>query len=231
VTANKVLHVSSENIEDMKAWIAAVRDTISNSIMDYSDPLFQHALLKIDNDEFYTSTFTEKAPLGVVFERSGEWAIIKSSNKQNLTGIYVGSVLASVNGESVVLEEYQKTIERLRNWTPPLTLGFRRPPRKEAYLLKESKSKKNPSKRLWKKRFFILAEGKLGYKDAITDDALRVELPLMGSAVSLLTSSEAGGRDSCFRLMSGLASLIVQCANPKQVNRAVILLINQLTLA
>jgi hypothetical protein len=39
------------------------------SIADTQDPLFQQSILKIDYDEFYTVNFTEKKPLGVVFER------------------------------------------------------------------------------------------------------------------------------------------------------------------
>ena len=53
------------------------RRTIADSIMDTTDPLFQKAMLKIDDDEFYEVRFAIKAPLGIVFERSGEWAIIK----------------------------------------------------------------------------------------------------------------------------------------------------------
>jgi hypothetical protein len=35
------------------------------------------------------------------------------------------------------------------------------------YLLKESKSRSNPQKKVWKKRYFVLMEGKLLYKDSM----------------------------------------------------------------
>lgn len=216
VTPNKVLHVCTRSVPHMEDWILNIRQAISDSILDTSDPLFQKALLKIDDDEYYEARFTEKASLGIVFERCGEWAIIKTSTRQSATGIEVGSVLSAVNGESVVLENYHNTISKLKDWQPVLRLGFRRVPRKEGFLLKESKSKKDGERRLWKKRYFILAEGKLAYKTRDGDDEVKNELPLMGSAVSLLTKEETG-REACFRLLSGVACLIVQCASNRQV--------------
>lgn len=42
--------------------------------------------------------FETKQPLGVVLERSKEWAIVKLANPE-LSQVSVGSALASVNGE------------------------------------------------------------------------------------------------------------------------------------
>lgn len=180
---------------------------------DTKDELFQKSILKIDNDEFYDITFTEKKPLGVVFERSGEWAIIKTSTNQAESGLRVGSVLSSVNKHSVILESYQDTIDRLKGWTPPLVLSFRRAPRKAGYLLKESKSRSNPQKMVWKKRYFIMQEGRIFYKDSEDANArIKGECPLMGSVVSLLKEGETGKR-SCFRLMSGMMYLTLQSSN------------------
>lgn len=218
VTTSKVLHACASSMGEMEEWIIAIRQAINESILDTSDELFQQALLKIDNDDFYEVRFKVKAPLGVVFERSGEWAIIKASNRQASTGIQVGSVLWAINGKSVVLDSYHDTIEKLKDWQPELRLGFRRVPPKQGFLMKQSKSKQNPEKRIWKKRYFILGEGKLAYKDKMDDEGVKNELPLMGSAVSLVTSEEVG-REACFRLMSGVAALVVQCASRKQVRR------------
>ena len=180
---------------------------------DTRDELFQQSILKIDNDEFYTVHFTEKKPLGVVFERSGEWAIIKSSTNQAESGLLVGSVLSTIDKHSVILEGYQDTIDRLKGWTPPLVLGFRKAPRKIGYLLKESKSRSNPQKMVWKKRYFVLGEGRILYKDSDENGAkIKGECPLMGSVVSLVNEDEAGKRN-CFRLMSGMMYLTLQSSS------------------
>jgi hypothetical protein len=217
VTAKKVLHVQSTSAEETSAWIEAIREAISGSYLDTNDPLFQHAMLRIDDDVFYKVTFSEKKPLGVIFERTAEWAVIKTSNNQAQSGIKVGSVLSAINGNSVILESYQSTIERLKDWKPPLTLEFRMAPQKVGYLLKESKSRSNPTKRVWKKRYFQLGEGKLCYYDSAEIDAhLKGETPLMGSVVSLVTQEEAG-RQFCFRVMSGMTYLTLQSATERQV--------------
>ena len=190
--------------------------------LDTKDALFQQSILKIDNDEFYTVTFTEKKPLGVVFERSGDWAIIKSSVNQQESGILVGSVLSAIDHHSVVLDSYQDTIDRVRGWRPPLSLSFRTAPSKGGFLLKESKSRSNPQKKVWKKRYFLLGEGKLLYKDT-GDSGARVkgECPLMGSVVSMIKEGEAG-KKNCFKIMSGMMYLTLQCSSEKQVRTNVL---------
>ncbi|CAN0348855.1 unnamed protein product, partial [Hapterophycus canaliculatus] len=79
--------------------------------------------------------FETKQPLGVVLERSKEWAIVKLANPE-LSQVSVGSALASVNGESVVLKAYEETIAMLTGWKPPLNLIFRRAPVREGWLKK-----------------------------------------------------------------------------------------------
>ena len=104
--------------------------------------------MRIDDDEFYTVTFEGKQPLGVVFERSGDWAIIKSSTNTHETGILVGSVLSKINARSYILDNYQNAIDRLKGWEPPLSLTFRKAPSKNGFLLKESRSRSNPQKKV-----------------------------------------------------------------------------------
>lgn len=221
VSNKRVLHLMPTSKErgqkETSSWLEAIRSAISYSFLDTSDPLLQSVMLLIDDDEFYEVCFHEKRPMGVVFERAGEWAIIKTSSNAATSGIRVGSVLSAINGTSVILESYQTTIEQLKNWQPPLTLRFRVAPEKSGYLLKESKCRKDPEKKVWKKRFFVLSEGKLSYKDtADVNEALKVEIPLMGSAVSLVPAQESG-KFYCFRLISGVACLIVQSATEKQM--------------
>ena len=218
VTAKKVLHVQAPTPTELVEWVEAVREAIARSFLDTTDPLFQQSMICIDDDVFYTVHFTEKRPLGVVFERSGDWAIIKSSSNADETGILVGSVLSKIDNDSYILDNYQNTIDRLKGWTPPLSLTFRKAPGKNGFLLKESRSRSNPQKKVWKKRYFMLGEGRLQYKDSPEPEArVKGECPLMGSVVSLIREGEAGGKHNCFRFMSGMMYLTLQCANEKQM--------------
>jgi hypothetical protein len=208
VTPKKVLHVMSDSRESSSAWIHAIRASISNSTPEENDPLLTAALAKLDEDIFYDVSFLEDKPLGVVLERSGEWAIVKLSNSRD-TGVSVGSALTSINGESCVLKSYAQTIERLKNWRPPLHLGFRRAPRKTGYLVKLSRQRRGNTQKNWQRRFFSLGDGRLMYKETETATEVKGDVPLMGSAVSLVPSSETG-KFFCFRLVSGVTSLTIQ---------------------
>jgi hypothetical protein len=52
-----------------------MRQCISHCKLDLWDPLCREALKR--EDEFYEVTFRDKKPLGVVLERSGDWALVK----------------------------------------------------------------------------------------------------------------------------------------------------------
>lgn len=208
VTPKKVLHVMSDSRESTSAWIHAIRASISNSQPELNDPLLTAALAKLDEDIFYDVSFLEDKPLGVVLERSGEWAIVKLSNSRD-TGVSVGSALTTINGESCVLKTYAQTIEKLKNWRPPLHLGFRRAPRKTGYLVKLSRQRRGNTQKNWQRRYFSLGDGRLMYKETETSTEVKGDVPLMGSAVSLVPSSETG-KFFCFRLVSGVTSLTMQ---------------------
>ena len=75
-------------------------------------------------------SFTKKKPLGLVLERSSEWAVVKLSNEDE-TRVTTGSVLYFINDEPVTLLPYPDTIARLTKWKPPLVLGLRRSPFKQ----------------------------------------------------------------------------------------------------
>lgn len=209
VTSKKVLHVMSDSRESTAAWIHAIRSSIANSQPETDDPLLQAALAKMEEDVFYDVSFFEDKPLGVVLERSGEWAIVKLSNFRE-TGVSIGSALTSINGDSYILKSYSSTIERLKNWKPPLHLGFRRAPKKTGFLVKLSRQRRGNGQKNWKERFFILEEGRMIYKESNTPDSpIKGDVPLMGSAVSLMSSAETG-KFFCFRVVSGVTSLVMQ---------------------
>lgn len=208
VTSKRVLHVMSDSREGTAAWIHAIRTSIANSQPENNDPLLQAAMVKLEEDVFYDVSFVEDKPLGVVLERSGEWAVVKLSNARD-TGVTIGSALTTINGESCLLKTYSQTIDLLKNWKPPLTLGFRRPPSKSGYMVKLSRQRRGNNQRNWQKRHFCLSEGRLVYKEHDNSPVIKGDVPLMGSAVSLVSSTETG-KFFCFRLVSGVTSLVMQ---------------------
>lgn len=218
VTPLRILHLRAVSKEALAEWVRCIREVIVSSRADPSDPLFHSAMLKIATDDMYEAVFPEQKPLGVVLERAGEWGIVLKANNAD-TQISVGSVLTAVNGQSVVLNNYMETIGLLKGWKPPLRLLFRRAPQKEGWLMKQStgKSKKSAVVKNWKRRFFVLANGRLLYReDSATGSSVKGDLPLMGSAVSLVSSQESK-RLHCFRLVSGVTSLVMQASNAEEL--------------
>lgn len=67
--------------EDTGGWTLGMRTAISKCRLDLWDPLCREAL-KLE-DEFYEVIFKDKKPLGIVLERSGDWAIVKVKNNNN----------------------------------------------------------------------------------------------------------------------------------------------------
>ena len=177
------------------------------AIKKEEDTLHRDALLLIPKDIFYEVSFKENKAIGVVLERSGEWAITKLADYKE-TGVRIGSALTFVNGENVIFDSYQQTIERFRNWTPPLKLIFRMAPAKESYLKKKTTNG-------WKKYYYILNDGKLVYKntDSVTESII-AEISLIGAAVSVMTYKEAG-KKYCFKLLSGVQCLILHAHDAK----------------
>jgi hypothetical protein len=206
VTPKSVLHVKSDSAASTASWVSAIRGVIASSVT-HDDPLLHAALSRMDEDIFYDVNFTENKPLGIVLERAGEWAMVRLSTARE-TGVHVGSALTSINGKSVVLQQYHATIDKLKNWRPPLQLGFRRAPHKEGYLVKLSRQRRGTNQN-WQKRYFLMAEGRLIYKEKSDDPNVKGDIPLMGSAVSLISSSETG-KFFCFRVVSGVTSLVMQ---------------------
>lgn len=215
VTSEKVLHVMAESKESTTLWMAALKEVIMNADPEPNEPLLLAALKKNREDVFYDVVFREDRPLGVVLERTGEWAVVKLSNARD-TGVYVGSALISVNGIDVTRLSYAQTIEKLKNWKPPLQLGFRKAPFKAGFLNKQARTSRSNSRKNWKPRYFILDEGRLMYKENDTTDmTLKGDVPLMGSAVSLAQESETG-RPFCLKLVSGVTYLIMAAPSAEE---------------
>jgi hypothetical protein len=211
VTPKKVLHLACDTREAVAAWMDAIRSAIANSPPDPKDTLLAMAMRRIEEDVFYDVSFHEKKTLGVVFEKAGEWAVVKHSNCR-ATGIAIGSVLTAINGESCVLGSYERCIDRVKDWQPPLHFCFRRAPVKSGYLVKLSRERRGSTQNTWKERWFELDEGRLLYKQSEEGAEVKQELPLMGSAVSLLSSVDTG-KFFCFQLVSGSTRWVMQAVD------------------
>lgn len=212
VTAEKILQVNAETREEADYWMDAIKDVIKSTVRVETDPndsLFFHAQLKIPLDNFYEATFTEAKPLGVVLVKAGEWAFAKVANFKE-TGVKVGSALYSINNEPVWNLKYAEVVDRLKGWYPPLALGFRQAPEKSGFLLKKSTTKKNQVQ--WKKKFFVMEEGKLYFQNGEgASYGKRGEIALFGAAISLVKSEDLdAGHFYCFRVLSGLVTYTLE---------------------
>jgi hypothetical protein len=147
--------------------------------------------------------------IGIVLERSNENAIVKMSNYKE-SGVEAGSLLSSINDIAAESLSYHEAVAYLKQWKPPLRLGFRRAPSRSGFLKKYSREKDKDQKelRVWKNRYFTLRAGHLQYRDA-EDSAIKGDIPLMGSSISILTGPEIG-ESFCFRILSGVTGIILQ---------------------
>jgi hypothetical protein len=89
-TLGRAVHTASprsvgKDKDETVAWMTALRAAISNIELDLSDPLCREALRR--EDEKYQVCFREKRPLGMVLERSGEWALVKVSRTARLVEV------------------------------------------------------------------------------------------------------------------------------------------------
>ena len=107
VTNSRVLHFQGSCPEETRSWIMILRKTINESKHEQEDPLLTAALQQ--KNVFYDVVFETKKPLGLVLERSANWALVKIANEDS-TNVTVGSALTTVNGKSVVLSDYNETI-------------------------------------------------------------------------------------------------------------------------
>lgn len=211
VTAERILHCAAQTKPIADYWMASIMSKIKVSVAeDPNDHLFKLAMTRISNDKYYDVTFNEAKPLGIVLEKVGEWALVKISNFKE-TGVKVGSALCAINGESVLYEKYSETVEKLKNWTPPLTLQFRQAPEKKGYLLK--KSNKRGKDTSWNRRWFVLGEGKLGFYNSDSSFArLVMEMSLFGATISQVPR-ETYGKFYAFKVLSGIHSFTIEAAD------------------
>ena len=96
VTVYAIAHFSCPNITCCRNWIAILKQFIAKCDPYPTDSLIRETLQRYPGIS-YTVKFTEKKPLGIAFEKSGEWANVKISQHPVVT---VGSVLSAINGDS-----------------------------------------------------------------------------------------------------------------------------------
>eukprot|EP00633_Aureoumbra_lagunensis_P009696 CAMPEP_0197320666 /NCGR_PEP_ID=MMETSP0891-20130614/61113_1 /TAXON_ID=44058 ORGANISM="Aureoumbra lagunensis, Strain CCMP1510" /NCGR_SAMPLE_ID=MMETSP0891 /ASSEMBLY_ACC=CAM_ASM_000534 /LENGTH=726 /DNA_ID=CAMNT_0042812173 /DNA_START=571 /DNA_END=2751 /DNA_ORIENTATION=+ len=226
VTPQGVLHVHGQSSQERDRWTTELRTAIRRSSRLVSDPLVDAA--KNIPLDLYELRFQKKQPLGIVLERSAEWALVKScrpvpsddSEEQIAAAASTGSALVSVNGQSCLLKSYADVIKSLTGWQPPLTLTFTRAPQISGWLSKRARGRSGRSGRgNWKQRYVEVAQGKLAYytedvsqaSDEKRDNCVRGALFLMGCAIALAPKGpETDDQPFCFRLVSGIGVIVFQ---------------------
>ena len=217
-TAKGVFQIACASMQEAEQWCNTIHGLVPTPlILDTSDVLYRAALAKIQDDVFYEVQYTEAKPLGLVMQKVEEWALAMDFKGYDakVTGVIPGSALTSVNDDLVMFEDYFSTIARLKDWKPPLKLTFRKAPEKHGYLNKRSAVKGGPAS--WKKRFFVLGEGKLSiFANENCSSDTRVDLPLQNAAVSLVHSSEYD-KFFCFRVQVEMITLVLQAADLEEM--------------
>jgi len=218
-TPKGVVQISCTSQQEMDHWIQTLQSFIPQPlIIDTSDVLYRAALSKIAEDVFYEVQYLEQKPLGLVMQKVDEWAIAMDFKGYDakVTGVLPGSALTSVNDELIMFDDYFSTISRLKDWKPPLKLTFRKAPEKHGYLNKRSAAARGgpPS---WKRRFFVLGEGKMSIfaNETMVADT-RVDLPLQHATVSLVHSSEYD-KFFCFRLQVDMINMVLQAGSLEEM--------------
>lgn len=218
-TSKDILQIVAHSANEADQWITTIRGLVPKPVLlDTSDVLYRAALTKIPLDVFYEVQYNEAKPLGLVMQKVEEWALAMDFKGYDakVTGVVPGSVLTSVNDELVMFDDYFSTIGRLKDWKPPLKLTFRKAPEKHGYLNKRSATTKD-GQASWKKRFFVLGEGKLSIfaSETMVQDT-KVDLPLQNASVALVHSSEYD-KFFCFRVQIDMISLVLQASSLEEM--------------
>lgn len=219
ITASKTLQIVCTSAEELDSWVSYIKQQIPKPvILDTNDVLYRAACALIPLDVFYEVQYNEAKPLGLVMQKVEEWALAMDFKGYDAkaTGVVPGSALTSVNDELVIFDDYFATIARLKDWKPPLKLTFRKAPEKHGYLMKRSAGNRNGGA-TWKKRFFVLGEGKLSIfaNEGMSVDT-KVDLPLQNATVSLVHSSEYD-KFFCFRMQVDMINLVLQAGSLEEM--------------
>ena len=213
------VQISCTSSQELDTWVKTLESFIPKPlILDTTDVLYRAALSKIPLDVFYEVQYLEQKPLGLVMQKVEEWALAMDFKGYDakVTGVLPGSALTSVNDELVMFDDYFTTISRLKDWKPPLKLTFRKAPEKHGYLNKRSAGTRGgPAS--WKRRFFVLGEGKLSiFANETMNTETRVDLPLQHASVSLVHSSEYD-KFFCFRFQVDMINMVLQASTLEEM--------------
>jgi hypothetical protein len=96
VTTNKIVHFSTPSMDVTTTWIKYLRDSITKCSPYPTDGIFKEALLRQKGDS-YDVSFNDHKPLGIVLERSAEWALVKVAKSD--ANVQVGSALSAIDGK------------------------------------------------------------------------------------------------------------------------------------
>ena len=139
VTPFVAIHVCAETPEEKHSWTQLIHTEIcSSTFWQHLPPRIVAAALALidDTDSLYEVFLPTKKPLDVVLRNTGE--LVEVCDAKPTSGIFVGSFLSRMQGQSVISRTYSEVIEQLSHWEPPMTLELRTPPGLEGTLRKRS---------------------------------------------------------------------------------------------
>lgn len=203
ISSNIAIHFSTSTVEESLLWKKEIESAIINTLPNYSNSLYQLSMKHIIDDKYYELNLNTET-IGIMLEKSIELGIVKSITNIN-NGVSIGSALVAINGQSIIHNTYQETINLLQDWKPPLRLKFLIQSIKEGYIMIRSISNHhtlNIHKYIWKKKYIILKEGKLIIQESSDNNLKNRIIPLCASCVSLVKIAEAG-KYYCFKILSG----------------------------
>jgi len=167
---------------------------------------------------------------GLVLERRADIALVSKVTRSLQHCVFAGSVLIAVNSEPVVSKSYERIVDLLSDWKPPLTLRFCAPPKMSGWLQllvhpnpytnfssPQNRTKLLNSEPWWEEVYVELKAGKFiiqgCYSEPSNSSSNGTVISLRGSAIALVDPRDVHHTRNCFRLMKGLETTILQASS------------------
>jgi hypothetical protein len=219
VTPGKILDVAAMSTELMDTWMVEIRAAVA-ACPSHEDMNAVIARAQVIEDDFYEVTYAPGQKLGLVTQKRGNWATVVTIADDGPAEMGFDDVITSVNGQDVMSNTYEDTIQLIRDGRKTgLVLYMRRATHKSGMLNKLARGGMFKGKvKTWATRYVWLHSGVVEYYDGQEEDSnLKGDVPLMGSTLKLLSEEEVS-RPNCLQLTSsaGKGALTLEAASPEE---------------
>lgn len=99
VSSTNILHFSADTRLAATAWVQYLRSIVSSIDALSTSAIYKECHKRYGTNGIYDVIIPDNLSLGVVLERSSEWAIIKEVIRHD-RGFHVGSAIVAINGNS-----------------------------------------------------------------------------------------------------------------------------------